>query len=103
MSKREPPEICDYDCPFADFPPAVTSGICRTMSAVYCGKLKEYVNKNIPCTWRARQADGKKKPTAANPRARLKVAKTTKKTAKKGASRATAKKAGAGKAKRTRR
>ena len=52
----EPPEFCDYDCAAADFPPADTAGLCRTMSAVWCGKLKELVNKNTPCEWRRRQA-----------------------------------------------
>ena len=46
------PEICGFDCPHADFPPADTAGICRTMSAVWCGKLKALVNKNVACTWR---------------------------------------------------
>ncbi len=50
------PEHCDFDCPHADFPPADTAGICRTMSAVWCKKLKELVNKNMPCRWRASQA-----------------------------------------------
>jgi hypothetical protein len=50
------PEICDYDCPFADFPPADTAGICRTMSAVWCKKLKELTNKNAACVYRARSA-----------------------------------------------
>ena len=49
------PEICDYDCPHADFPPADTAGICRTMSAVWCKKLKELVNKNMPCEWQKRR------------------------------------------------
>lgn len=48
------PEICDYDCPHAAFPPAETAGICRTMSAVQCGKLGELVAKNRPCEWRRR-------------------------------------------------
>lgn len=54
---KAPPEICDFDCPHADFPPAETAGICRTMSAVYCQLLKELVNKNTPCEWRRRGAD----------------------------------------------
>jgi len=53
------PEFCDFDCAFADFPPAETSGICRTMSAVWCKKLKELTNKNTLCEWRKRQ-QGKK-------------------------------------------
>ena len=55
------PEFCDFDCPSADFPPAETAGICRTMSAVWCRKLKELTNKNTPCEWRKRQ-QGKKPP-----------------------------------------
>lgn len=51
----EPPEICVFECPFADFPPAETAGICRTMSAVLCTKLNLLVNKNTPCEWRRRQ------------------------------------------------
>ena len=54
--KDTPPEFCDFDCPHADFPPADTAGLCRTMSAVWCKKLKELVNKNAPCEWRRRQA-----------------------------------------------
>ncbi|MGD8452126.1 MAG: hypothetical protein PVJ57_09935 [Phycisphaerae bacterium] len=61
MSDKDIPEFCDFDCPFADFPPAETAGICRTMSAVWCRKLKELVNKNTPCTWRQRSA-GKRRP-----------------------------------------
>jgi hypothetical protein len=49
------PEYCDFDCPFADFPPAETAGLCRTMSAVWCRKLKELVNKNAACEWRRRR------------------------------------------------
>lgn len=48
------PEICDFDCPHADFPPADTAGICRTMSAVWCKKLSELTNKNMACEWRRR-------------------------------------------------
>jgi hypothetical protein len=50
------PRFCDFICPHAEFPPAETAGICRTMSAVYCGKLRELVNKNAPCAWRRRRA-----------------------------------------------
>jgi hypothetical protein len=49
------PDYCDFDCPFADFAPADTAGICRTMSAVWCKKLRELVNKNAPCEWTKRQ------------------------------------------------
>lgn len=49
------PQFCDFVCPHAAFPPAETAGICRTMSAVWCTKLRELVNKNTPCEWRARQ------------------------------------------------
>jgi len=54
------PEYCDFDCPFADFPPAETAGICRTMSAVWCRKLRRLVNKNRPCEWRAAQTGGRR-------------------------------------------
>lgn len=53
--KRDVPEFCDFDCPYADFPPGDTAGICRTMSAVWCQRLRELVNKNRPCEWRRRQ------------------------------------------------
>jgi hypothetical protein len=46
------PEYCDFACPHAAFPPAETAGICRTMSAVWCRKLRGLVNKNAPCDWR---------------------------------------------------
>ena len=54
--RTQPPEICDFDCPYAGFPPAETAGICRTMSAVHCGLLGELVPKNTPCEWRRRGA-----------------------------------------------
>jgi hypothetical protein len=44
-------EFCGFQCPHSDFPPAETAGICRTMAAVYCKKLKALVNKNGPCVW----------------------------------------------------
>lgn len=50
------PAICDYDCPAAAFPPAETAGICRTMSAVWCGMLNELTHKNRPCEYRKREA-----------------------------------------------
>ncbi len=50
------PEFCDYDCPHAAFPPAETAGICRTMSGVWCRKLKALARKNAPCEWRRRGA-----------------------------------------------
>jgi hypothetical protein len=53
--KEKIPEFCDFDCPFADFPPAETAGICRTMSAVWCKKLRALTNKNTRCEWRKRQ------------------------------------------------
>lgn len=52
------PEICDYDCPHADFAPAQTAGICRTMSAIWCKKLEELVNKNMPCEYTRRTGRG---------------------------------------------
>jgi hypothetical protein len=50
-SSRIPP-YCGFDCPHAAFPPADTAGICRTMAAVWCRKLRRLVNKNRPCEWR---------------------------------------------------
>ena len=60
--KAEVPEFCDFDCSHADFPPPDTAGICRTMSAVWCRKLKELTNKNTPCEWRKRREKEKKSP-----------------------------------------
>lgn len=60
MTGSEIPEICDYGCPHADFPPAETAGICRTMSAVWCGKLKALTHKNAPCEYRRRNPKGSK-------------------------------------------
>lgn len=53
-SRRTPalPEYCTYQCPHSDFPPADTAGLCRTMAAVYCKKLRGLVHKNTPCAWR---------------------------------------------------
>ncbi len=59
------PEFCDYDCPHADFPPAETAGICRTMSAVWCKKLKELTNKNTPCEYQKRLSKTSAKKPAA--------------------------------------
>ncbi len=67
------PEFCDFDCPQADFPPAETAGLCRTMSAVWCRRLKELTNKNAPCEWRKRQ---QKQP----PGGKSKAGKTNKRT-----------------------
>lgn len=47
-----PSEFCDYACPFAEFPPEGSEGLCRTMGAVYCKKLRRVVHKNLPCHWR---------------------------------------------------
>lgn len=47
----EVPEFCDYACPHADFPPADTAGLCRTMAGVWCKKLGKLTNKNRPCEW----------------------------------------------------
>lgn len=54
--KEDPaiPLICGFDCPHASFPPPETAGICRTMSAVLCGRLGELVNKNAACEFRKR-------------------------------------------------
>lgn len=65
------PRICSFECPHADFPPAETAGICRTMSAVWCLQLTAMVNKNLPCEWRKRkggatlQPQKRKRPTTA--------------------------------------
>ena len=58
------PEFCDFDCPHAAFPPAETAGICRTMSGVWCRKLKELTRKNTPCEWRRRREAQRTTPTA---------------------------------------
>jgi len=60
------PEFCGFDCPYADFPPADSAGICRTMAAVKCRKLDRLVNKNTPCQYlqsrgRAGKRRGRKK------------------------------------------
>jgi hypothetical protein len=75
---QDPPEYCGFECPFADFPPADTAGLCRTMSAVWCRKLRELVSKNTPCEWRrrkpARPARMKAKPEPKpKPKARPKT------------------------------
>jgi len=46
------PEFCGFSCPHADFPPADSAGICRTMAAVHCGKLDRLVDKNAPCHYK---------------------------------------------------
>ena len=46
------PRLCDFSCPHSDFPPPDTAGLCRTMAAVYCRKLKTLVDKHTPCRWR---------------------------------------------------
>lgn len=48
------PEICTFECPYAEFPPPETAGICRTMSGVWCLQLVQLVNKNTPCEWKRR-------------------------------------------------
>ena len=58
------PEHCDFACPHADFPPPETAGICRTMSAVWCKRLKALVNKNMPCQWRRRPRGRTGRPAA---------------------------------------
>jgi len=49
--KDKTPEYCTFECPHSDFPPADSAGLCRTMAAVYCNKLKKLVDKNVPCRW----------------------------------------------------
>ena len=58
---EEIPEYCGFSCPHSDFPPADSAGLCRTMAAVYCKKLRTLVDKNAPCQWRRRRA-AKKRP-----------------------------------------
>jgi hypothetical protein len=58
------PTFCDFDCPHADFPPADTAGICRTMAGVWCRKLKQLVNKNVPCAWRKQEHAEAPRPKA---------------------------------------
>ena len=53
VTKDNIPEFCDYSCPHAEFPPADSAGICRTMAAVQCLKLKRLVDKNTPCAYLA--------------------------------------------------
>jgi len=57
------PDFCGFQCPHSAFPPADTAGLCRTMAAVYCKKLRRLVPKNGPCAWAAQGA--KKKRRAA--------------------------------------
>jgi hypothetical protein len=56
ISRRKPdaavPEYCGFDCPHSEFPPADSAGLCRTMAAVYCKKLRKMVDKNMPCRWK---------------------------------------------------
>ncbi len=82
------PDYCDFHCPHADFAPAYTAGICRTMSAVWCRQLKELVNKNAPCEFKKRGGDEKAARTKSTKRATKKkpaAKKTAKKSAKKAA------------------
>jgi hypothetical protein len=51
------PDICSFRCPFSEFPPADSAGLCRTMCPVYCKKLKRLVNKNAPCEWKKGRED----------------------------------------------
>ena len=51
----EVPEFCSFQCPHSEFPPADVAGLCRTMAAVYCKKLRKLVDKNAPCRWRLRR------------------------------------------------
>ncbi|MCD6303517.1 MAG: hypothetical protein J7M21_00975 [Planctomycetes bacterium] len=43
------PDFCDFSCPYSEFPPADSAGLCRTMAAVYCTRLGRLVDKNRPC------------------------------------------------------
>jgi hypothetical protein len=64
----DPPQFCDYHCPYAAFPPADTAGICRTMSAVWCKQLAELVHKNTPCEWRKRGQKAERPARRARPK-----------------------------------
>jgi len=55
------PEFCGFDCPYSDFPPPDSAGLCRTMAAVYCKKLRTLVNKNAPCAVRRQARKGSSK------------------------------------------
>ena len=59
MSRQE---FCGFQCPHSAFAPPETAGLCRTMAAVYCKKLKKLVSKNGPCVWKKESA-GKKRRT----------------------------------------
>jgi len=67
------PEFCGFSCPHADFPPADSAGICRTMAAVHCRKLNRLVDKNGPC--QVRKAAGGPGGAAPRRRARRKTGK----------------------------
>ena len=55
------PDFCGFQCPHSAFPPADTAGLCRTMAAVYCKKLKRLVAKNGLCLWKKKSAAGKRR------------------------------------------
>ena len=41
---------CDLSCRHAAFPEKdALSGACRTLSTLYCKKLRKLVQKNAPC------------------------------------------------------
>jgi hypothetical protein len=45
-------DFCDLECRFASFPGSDSvdgSRSCRTFIALYCGKRKGLVHKNLPC------------------------------------------------------
>lgn len=45
-------QFCDHQCRFASWPDKTSldgSGSCRTFQAVYCGKKKRLVHKNMVC------------------------------------------------------
>ena len=60
MSRQE---FCGFQCPHSAFPPPETAGLCRTMAAVYCKKLKKLVSKNGPCVWKKESTGKKRRPT----------------------------------------
>jgi hypothetical protein len=49
-------KFCDLTCRYAGFPKDTAvdgAGSCRTFAALYCGKRKALVHKNLPCADRA--------------------------------------------------
>jgi hypothetical protein len=43
------PQLCDFDCTHASFPPGDIVGACRKEQAVYCTLLKKFNNRHNKC------------------------------------------------------